>query len=441
MSDVRWEGFSHDEIYVRVQQGPGRLASADAEAAWSTVESTIRTVDEHLTQAVNRIGAGWQGRAADAVHGGMTVMSNWALDAAGDATLTRNGITAQADQAARLRAAMPPPHTAEWNRMVHEQIPAVGLMSATGDLGALEERMANDHAVAVDMMNRYSSQSSDNQRMMNYWTPPPTVVVEAAGPAAAGGVGALAAATTVRPGAVRAGPPLGTAGGRSGGGVPAVSDAATGTEGNGAAVGPGAAPAAAGTRGRSGSAVSGAVPTSGAGRPGTTGRAGAPAPGRSGSGDGRAGTPPSGSAGRSGPGVIGRPSAPETHTPRGPLPGSASGGVRPVVPGPPTQAGSAGDWRTGLRTAPVEPPGGPPRPTVPGTEPPPRPAVIPAEGERAPTGRTGSGHGFFPMAGAARPVDQEHRRPAYLVDDTDAFADDRWFPPSVIGADLQASRA
>ena len=37
--------------------------------------------------------------------------------------------------------------------------------------------MANDHAVAVDLMNRYSSQSSDNQRMMNYWTQPPTVVV------------------------------------------------------------------------------------------------------------------------------------------------------------------------------------------------------------------------------------------------------------------------
>ena len=211
MSDVRWEGYSHEEIYARVQQGPGRLASSDAEAAWSTVESTIRTVDAQLTRAVNRIGAGWQGRAADAVHGGMTVMSNWALDAAGDATLTRNGITAQAEQAARLRTAMPPPRTDEWNRMVHEEVPAVGLMSATGDLGALEERMANDRAMAVDLMNRYSSQSSDNQRMMNYWTQPPTVVVEAVAPASssaaaqAGGVvgalgviGAAGAAATAR---------------------------------------------------------------------------------------------------------------------------------------------------------------------------------------------------------------------------------------------------
>jgi hypothetical protein len=45
------------------------------------------------------------------------------------------------------------------------------------------------------------------------------------------------------------------------------------------------------------------------------------------------------------------------------------------------------------------------------------------------------------MSGAVRPVDQEHRRPGYLLDDTDAFADDRWFPPPVIGGDVQASRA
>src|SRR5690349_11416176 len=146
----------------------------------------------------------------------MTVMSNWALDAAGDATLTRNGITAQAEQAAHLRTAMPPPRTEEWDRMVYEEVPAVGLMSASGDLGALEERMANDRAMAVDLMNRYSSQSSDNQRMMNYWTQPPTVVVEAVAPAsssaaarAGGAVGALgvigaagAVAAARRPGAV-----------------------------------------------------------------------------------------------------------------------------------------------------------------------------------------------------------------------------------------------
>jgi len=444
MSDVRWEGYSHDEIYARVQQGPGRLASADAEAAWSTVESTIRAVDAQLTRAVNRIGAGWQGRAADAVHGGMTVMSNWALDAAGDATLTRNGITAQAEQATRLRTAMPPPRTAEWDRMVHEQVPAVGLMSATGDLGALEERMANDRAVAVDLMNRYSSQSSDNQRMMNYWTQPPTVVVEAVAPASSPsrarvgdtlGAGAVAAAVTASPGAARVDPGVGTAaaGGRDSeaGVAAAAGPAPVGAGGGGTQAGRGATPDAAGSSG----AIPGpyaAGPSRGPATPGT----------------GRSPATAGSATGRAGPGVVSRPpAAASARLPAG-IPGArgfpsteSRGGVRPIVPGPPAQAGTTTDWRTGLRAAPGEPPARLPRPAVPDAEPAPRPVAVSAEGERATTGRTGSGHGILPMSGAVRPVDQEHRRPGYLLDDTDAFADDRWFPPPVIGGDVQASRA
>ncbi len=43
------------------------------------------------------------------------------------------------------------------------------------------------------------------------------------------------------------------------------------------------------------------------------------------------------------------------------------------------------------------------------------------------------------MGGAVRPAEQEHRRAAYLIDDTDAFADDRWFPPPVISGDAMVS--
>ncbi|MDF3051884.1 MAG: hypothetical protein K0R87_3522, partial [Pseudonocardia sp.] len=176
--------LAHDEIYARVQQGPGRASSADAEAAWSTVESTIRAVDEQLTRAVRQIGVSWEGAAADRVHGGMTVMSCWALDAAGDALLTRNGIAAQADEAAFVRTHMPPPRTAEWNQTMGQVLAADGFVPAIADLGALEDRMANDHARAVELMNQYSIRSVDNQKLMNYWTPPPTVVVEAVAPGA-----------------------------------------------------------------------------------------------------------------------------------------------------------------------------------------------------------------------------------------------------------------
>ena len=76
---------------------------------------------------------------------------------------------------------------------------------------------------------------------------------------------------------------------------------------------------------------------------------------------------------------------------------------------------------------------------------PPRSAGPPLEGaERATTGRgsTAASHGILPMggAGAVRAVEQEHRRAAYLIDDSDAFADDRWFPPPVIGGDMAGFR-
>jgi PPE family len=435
MSDVRWEGLSHEEIYARVQQGPGRLASSDAEAAWNTVESTIRAVDAQLTRAVKQIGAGWQGRAADAVHGGMTVMSNWALDAAGDATLTKNGIAAQAEQAGHLRSAVPPPRTEEWNQLVNQQVPGVGLMSAMGDLGALEERMANDHAVAVDMMNRYSSQSSDNQRMMNYWTQPPTVVVQAVPAVTARSAGSPLSAAAVGTRAGSAAAPVGSPPGASG----------VGGRGDDTSSVPEAARAVIPNV-----AVAGAAPSSADSRP--TGRGASAGDGSTTGAAGSAVTPGSVPATRSDPAVtplpgsvpvgggpVGSSRAPDRFPGYGPERRLPSGGpvvgngVRSIVPGPP-QPGS-------------EPSGRLPRTTVPGTsgELPPRTTGMPAEAaERVATGRssTAAGHGILPMggAGAVRAVEQEHRRAAYLIDDSDAFADDRWFPPPVIGGDMAGFR-
>jgi hypothetical protein len=406
MRDVRWEGFSHDEIYARVQQGPGRAASTDAEAAWSTVESTIRAVDEQLTRAIREIGVSWEGAAAERVHGGMTVMSTWALDAAGDALLTKNGIAAQAEQAAFVRTHMPPPRTAEWNQTMGQVLASEGFVPAIADLGALEDRMANDHARAVELMDQYSIRSVDNQKLMNYWTQPPTVVVE-----------------TVAPSSPSAQAFSGTVGGQS-------------------ATSLGPAPAAPdGTTSAAGAVV--APPVVGGTAPGQAGR-----PGRAGPGPAVRPSPPAPSPGGGGA-TTRRPPAsavpPGTSAGTGPV-----GGVRPVVPGPPGRTvppvpadllpGSS-PRATGVVPVPgrgpvADPlPGGLARPAGEGA---PARGVAAAEpGPHAPAGRgtTATGSGFLPLAGAVRPADHEHRRPDYLLDDSDAFADDRWFPPPVISGD------
>jgi hypothetical protein len=74
---------------------------------------------------------------------------------------------------------------------------------------------------------------------------------------------------------------------------------------------------------------------------------------------------------------------------------------------------------------------------APGAE---RPAAAAEPGARtgaAGRGTTAGNPGLYPpmTAGPVAGSGQERRRPDYLVDDTDAFADDRWFTSAVIGAD------
>jgi hypothetical protein len=52
VTDVRWEGFSHAEIYQRVQAGPGRGASVAVESAWTDTEAVIRRIEERLVTAI-----------------------------------------------------------------------------------------------------------------------------------------------------------------------------------------------------------------------------------------------------------------------------------------------------------------------------------------------------------------------------------------------------
>lgn len=155
------------------------------------------------------------------------------------------------------------------------------------------------------------------------------------------------------------------------------------------------------------------------------------------------------------------PRSPGGRTPTGSAP--SGGGLRPLVPGPAPRSGPAPSWRdllpqpshSGPRVPPL--PGGPdpgrgagvgPRfgsggvgesPAAPGRG---TASAVPAvaepgartSGARAPT----AAHpGLYPpmTAGGTGGQDRERRRPDYLVDDSDAFTDDRWFTPPVIGAD------
>ncbi|HWM56508.1 MAG TPA: hypothetical protein VNO83_01640, partial [Pseudonocardia sp.] len=290
MSDVRWEGMTHAEIFRRVQAGPGRGASAAVESAWVDTESVIRGIEEGLVAAIEQAGSGWEGAAADATRAGLTPLGRWAADAVGDARLTAGGVQAQGEQAAWLRSAMPSPTTPLWDEPAGR--PAPDPLYILEDVEALERRGAEDAAQAVHLMNTYTSNSYANISAMDYWTVPPPVTVETVTAQPAGPAGASPAL----------GPSPGTSGGVGAGAAPGVP--------------PGPAPSSA-------SVAAGAA----AGLPAPVPPVPPPVPGAS--APGRAGAAARPGSGPRGPG-------PSGSVPPGRIPGSAPGsGGAGRAPGPP----------------------------------------------------------------------------------------------------------
>ena len=95
VSDIRWEGHTHQEIYDLVKPGPGAAVSKPAEDAWKAAEALILRIDERIASAMAGSAAGWQGSAADATRNAMAPLNQWALDAARNAKLTAGAVTGQ----------------------------------------------------------------------------------------------------------------------------------------------------------------------------------------------------------------------------------------------------------------------------------------------------------------------------------------------------------
>jgi hypothetical protein len=458
VSEVRWEGRSHQEIYDAVQQGPGAAISAAAADAWTGTAALIERIDQRITAAITGSQAGWEGSAADATRSAMTPLGQWALDAANDAKITASAVQTQAEQAQKLRADMPPPLTEQRDAEVTNALTdPTYIFHGLDDLQAIEQQSANEAARAVDLMNQYTNNSYENRRNMDFWTLPPqvTVVTEPAGvgPAGPGGPGVPAPTPPAEaPAPPTGGPPPPGA---------ATPPAVTPPGGPGAAIPP---------------AITPPVPPGGPGAtpggPPVPPTVVPPAPGQPPGGTAPAAVPPAPVApaapalpspptqqgGTQPPGGPGAPVLPPGAIPPGQPGGTTPGGVRPVVPGAPPRPTSPPSWRDIVPGAPTAPGSRFPAPAAPDADrtlPPPGTRAAPeppgARGTVEPAARAaataapagtrpgvpGAAGGLYPplAPGLGAGSEQERHRPDYLLDDSDAFADDRWFTPAVITPD------
>jgi hypothetical protein len=460
--DSSWAHGTYPEIAAMVAVGAGSQASFDAVEAWRKARRILVDSGAVITRAYIDAGASWSGEAYAAFRASMGPITKWVDDATNEASSTLMAVDDQGAHADTLKQQLEPP-------------PAAGAPAQVWT--AANEDARRRAQLYVDATGR-------NRQQFNVWSQPPTVTLQVPAPGSARRAAVRdPAGTVIGPagGGLTAGGPGASGAGTMGGGVTGAGaiGAATGAPAFSAG-GPGVAGAVAGSAGaRSGQdrlgspgsasgpagtgngpgGTGGAGPAAGGGGlggvPAVTAGAGSPGPGsRSGTGSGTGGV-----MSPFGPGALGGGAAraggatPVGRGPAGDLPA-------PFVPGAPGALGTGGaspGYRTvpGYGTAEALPPGAggrgrrPPEPgwSVPGREAPSRspswrdvvasePAAAETAGSRAGAAAERSGM-YPPMMGTGAGAGQggSRRRPDFLVDDSGAFTDNRWFPGPVIGPD------
>ena len=448
---VVWQGLDHTALYrAVVDEGLGPAVSMDAEQQWRRMGTLILEIEGRLSAATAQSEPDWTGAAADATRSAISPLGRWALDAAQDAANTAEAVTAHAYGSATLRSQLRdnPPVPPETIQQALERQATYGTLGQTpADAAVVQaEQARRDEAAAKAVADArvYENIGFESRRTLDFWSVPPTVTVE---PAAAGaGAGGVSPAGGGVPSAVSgaaelpAGAATGRVGEAGGAGPGAASPSATGAAGAGGAVSGGAGTAVPGAGGP-GAAVRPDRAVPGAGVPGTAvPGSGVPGGGAPGGATGRGGVRPGAvpSLGRGGSGTlppspVGRPApspggrgtgpGPWTRAATGARPGD---GFRPVVPAVPPRSPTPG-WRSVL-LPPAEPTARPPADAGART------AAAASSGPAAT--RSAATPGLYPpMAGGGGGQGTERRRPGYLVDDSDAFADRRWVQPAVITPD------
>lgn len=377
MSDHRWQGYSHEELYRQLHNGPGPAASAASIRRWSDMSAALADIDADIKQALGNSRAGWTGKAADAADAALHPLARWARDAQAGAELMRLSAELQAEYIGKARADMPAPKEVTAEKPNPLVTGVVHLFGGQTDYEVQEAAKAAAEQRAFEVMEVYQTSTAANTATLGQFTKPPELQLDTGhGSPTGGSSGGAGPVAPVRPGVV---PPARRA--------------------------PGSGPTAAPTGGRSSSAPVPAPP-----RPGGVGSGGPvtrisaatpvvapPAPPTS--------TPAS-------PGATGTTpaAAPARGVPQPRLDGTASSAARP---GPQHRPG----WNAAEATHLAE-----------------------ARRANQPTGvlgldlAAGAPATPAPVAPAMRARGEEDREhQSFLVEDEDVFGDGRQYAPPVIG--------
>ncbi|MEU5849533.1 PPE domain-containing protein [Saccharopolyspora shandongensis] len=179
MSDHRWQGYRHPELFAQIHEGPGANGSIDSVRRWSELARALGDIDAGLASALSSAMAGWQGIAADSAHGGVRPLGNWAAQAQQATSVMRERAEQQAEFISKARQDMPPPVQVTSEEPSTAETLLTHLFGGQTDYELQEARQNAAEQRAFDVMRTYEASTQANTTSLASFTQPPQVVVDA----------------------------------------------------------------------------------------------------------------------------------------------------------------------------------------------------------------------------------------------------------------------
>jgi hypothetical protein len=194
--DHRWQGYSHEELFARLNHGPGPSASATSAQRWRGVAEALAEIDQELSRGVAASGASWEGVAADRARAGIGPLAEWAAQAGTAADVMRLSAELQAEYVGTARAEMPRPVAVTSERPDAVIRGLAHLFGGQTDYEIQEAERNGAEQRAFQVMSDYESNTAGNTDSLGRFSPPPEVVVGVAASAHGEGAGVAARRTS-----------------------------------------------------------------------------------------------------------------------------------------------------------------------------------------------------------------------------------------------------
>jgi hypothetical protein len=168
----RWRGFTHEELYRLLHEGPGAAASADPGRRWAELSSTLTDVGQDLATALDSSGSGWAGRAAGRAYERLAPLAAWATTAGVTAAGMRVAVENQGDYVAKARADMPAPESVPQQQPDPAIAPAIQVLGAQNDPEPIEAARTSGEQRAFEVMAAYEENTTSNLTALSAFEQP-----------------------------------------------------------------------------------------------------------------------------------------------------------------------------------------------------------------------------------------------------------------------------